>query len=185
MTELIRTACGQETPAPGRWTFASGQPVVALAGPWWRQSRGLGRTTGGAFLITTAGSMSIQLRWDGLRWDRPLPGQFSKGFGTPGELSTSLTYQSFSIRPGTCGSWLIDGELIVEGRIFAARSTVTYHGVYRSGAGAIAWLGWRLPIPRSLVTDFPVFGQGRILLTADLNADAPSHLTDRSGRRIG
>jgi hypothetical protein len=129
-------------------------------------------------LITAAGSMSFQLSWGGLAWNRRAPSRpAAEGIGIP---ATSLTYQSFSLRPGSGGgTWLVDGELIIGGRICAARSTLTYHGVYRTGPGAIAWLGWQLPIPRPLIADSPALGGGRLQLSADLNADAPGRLNER------
>ena len=67
----------------------------------------------------------------------------------------------------------MDGELLHGGRAIPARSTLIYHGVYRSGPGAIAWLGWHLPSVRL----FDGTGRTvRLTMTADVNAQAPAEL---------
>ena len=166
MTALIRTIDGRETPATGRWTIAPGQPVAGRAGRWPRRRDVNARTRSGGMLITETGDLAFRLRFDTASNDYC--------------DSSSLTYQSISIDalPGD-GLWSVAGELIADGQLTPARSLLIYHGVFRSGPGAIAWLGWHLRVP---VLRAPCLGAEpgmtrRLALSADLNADAPPDLT--------
>jgi len=163
MTALIRTIDGRETPAPGRWTIAPGQPVAGRAGRWPRRRDVNVRTRSGALLITEGGAMAVQLN-------------FATASNTCSQ-PISLIYQSISIVPlSGDGLWSVAGELIVDGQLTPARSLLIYHGVFRSGPGAIAWLGWRLRVPILHVTGAAPGVTGQLALSADLNADAPPDL---------
>jgi hypothetical protein len=171
MSALIRTVGGRETPAPGRWTIAKGRPVTWRAGRRFRRCRATGRTTAGSLLITDPGDLAFHLGFTGGCIPHPT---------TP--HPTTVTYQSISIDPTPGhGLWSVAGELVVNGRLIPARSLLTYHGVFRTGPGAIAWLGWDLRLP---TLDLP--GRGaecgilrHLELSAQLNAEAPSELTSR------
>ena len=161
MTTLIRTSGGQETPAPGRWTIAPGHPVRCRIGSNLRRHQLTVRSDSGSLLVTETGGLAFQM---------------SIAAGTLGDhMAERLAYQSIAIHRGPGdATWLVDGELLHRGRAVPARSTVVYHGVYRSGPGAIAWLGWHLPTVR--LRD----GNGRpvrLTMTADVNAQAPAELT--------
>jgi hypothetical protein len=85
-----------------------------------------------------------------------------------------VTYQSIRMTSGArADQWVVDGELVAGHEIVAARSVLNYHGVYRSGPGALAWLGWRLA--SSGIRGARAAGT-RWALAADLNADAPGGL---------
>lgn len=163
MTDLIRLHDGQETPGPGRWIVAPGHPVHVNVGSWGRQ-RSTAHTIAGSLLITDAGAMAFRLIID---WS-----------DIPGRASTTLKYQSITIDAGSPdGHWVVEGEVLVAGRLLSARSNLQYHGVFRSplrvldGAGAIARLGWQLTFGR--IPGSPRGAPRRHALSADLSAHAP------------
>ena len=160
MTTLIRITGGQETPAPGRWTIAPGHPVRYRIGSNLRRHQLTARSDGGALLVTDTGGLAFQMSVAAGALGRP--------------IAERLTYQSIAVHRGPGeGTWLVDGELLHGGRAIPARSTVVYHGVYRSGPGAIAWLGWHLPTVRLADSSGRVV---RLTMTADVNAQAPAEL---------
>jgi hypothetical protein len=170
MSTLIRIADGRETPAPGRWSIAPGHPVTVRSGRWWQRIAGTERRTIGRSGIPRTGTGSLLISESGaLAFKLPVVHQ-----GIVGERSKSVTYQSISFsRAAGDGVWIVDGVLLTGGHVIPARSVLSYHGVFRTGSGAVAWLGWHMPIVR-----IPDAGTTRRLeISADLNADAPLELT--------
>ncbi len=166
MVELIRITRGQETPAPGRWTIAPGQPVAVRTGSWWRARRTAGRVTAGGLLINQDGAMAFRIAVE---------------LATAGSYPTALTYQSIQVQPiRDQGIWRVAGEIIGQGRVHPAHSRLYYRGVFRGAPGAIAWLSWHLPRTQIPGADRDV--NRRLELSADLNVDAPQELCEPKNR---
>lgn len=164
MSSLILIRNGRETPAPGRWTIAPGQPVCWVTGHGWRKRTSTGRTTAGGLLLDPAGPAAFRLSVHA-----------TAAIG----LADHIDYQSFSINDDTLDShWQVDGEVLWAGRVIPARSVLVYHGVFRTGAGAVAWLGWQTRIALGRTGGKPT----RIRLSAELNLEAPAAPLDQKVR---
>jgi hypothetical protein len=166
-TTLIRTVHGRETPGPGRWVIAPGYPVQYRTGHWWRAISGTLRTVTGHLLVPDSAGLSFQITLD--TREMALAGR------------DVLRYQSLAIDASSVsGSWPVDGELFTADRIVPARSVLHYHGVFRTGAAAVARIGWQLRVPAWQRRD----GRqgGPLSVTADLNAEAPPVLLENMAR---
>jgi hypothetical protein len=136
--DLIRMIDGIEVPALGRWTIASGYSIIRRDPGGWGRRRRSDRITGGLLVI------GVDLPTCRL------------------ELAGGAVDDN-----GATGSWQIDGELVEADRygvwrftgscqqdtgIGAADIVARYHGVYRHGGRATAWLGLAATIGRHTAT---------------------------------
>jgi hypothetical protein len=157
---LIRVIDGVETPAPGQWTIAANQPVVGSRRSLGRRVTGMGRTIDGVVRIDEShlgSAMELSIAVE----DLPFP------------VASTLQYRANALIPTAEGMWLLNGDLTAGAITRPLRAIARYHGVFRHGGRAAAWLTFHRRV------DLSSFGARRILsgryldLITDLNADSP------------
>lgn len=142
--DLIRLLDGIELPTPGNWRIAAGQPVTLQRGGWRR--RPAHTDAAGALVVADEPRQSTL----GMRVTSPS--------GHP-----DLTISAQLAAASSHGSWRFAGS--VRGTVeLPITLDVTYHGVYRHGEEATAWLTVRADLPA-------IGGQPAAVLTGELNAD--------------
>ena len=171
-TDLIHSICGIETPSPGRWLIAPGQPLTLTVG---RRDRGhaAASVAGGALVVGRA-ELDVALE---LALVAP---------GLP--TGPALVLAARLRRAELSGRWWFEGTLRWAGPAGEAveapvSAVVHYRGVYRRGDHAIAWLDLQARLP--LVPASPAMAgrprpapwrarrNGWAAVEGHLNADAP------------
>lgn len=143
--DLIRLLDGIELPTAGSWRIAAGQPVTLQQGGWRRR---LVHTNAAGALVVT---------------DEPRQSALALRVTSPSGSHPDLTIGAQLAAATSGGSWRFAGS--VRGTVeLPITLDVTYHGVYRHGEEATAWLTVR--------ADLPAVGrQPAAVLTGELNAD--------------
>jgi hypothetical protein len=169
---LIRIVDRVETPAVGLWTIAPNQAVAGTRRHLGRHIAGAGRTLDGSLLVAdhnSGSAMELTIAVD----DLPFPD------------ASTLHYEATGLVPTREGIWLLNGELTAGAVTRPLRALVRYHGVYRHGDRAAAWLTLHACIDLASFAGRRMFSGRYINLTADLNADAPIAQAPRLRRMAG
>jgi hypothetical protein len=120
----------------------------------------MGRTIDGAVRID-AGHLGSAMELSIAVEDLPFP------------VASTLQYRATALIPTPERMWLLNGELTAGAITRPLRAIARYHGVFRHGGRAAAWLTLHARV------DLSSFGARRILggryldIIADLNADSP------------
>lgn len=150
---LIRSVGGVELPTPGWWQMHAHQPVTLRRRSW--RSRASGGTAAGG--LTIAGDpyeSTLDL----------LVSPAGAGIDAGADDDLLITASLVSASPG--GWWRFAGT--VSGTVTRPVAVdVRYHGVFRRGDRASAWLTVWAALPRAA-------GGRRVTLTADLHAESPA-----------
>jgi hypothetical protein len=157
---LIRVVDDVETPAPGRWTIAANQAVAGSRRHLGRRVSGIGRTIGGALRIDDnhlGSTMEVAIAVE----DLPFP------------VASTLHYRATALIPTPEGIWLLNGDLTAGKITRPLRSIARYHGVFRNGGRAAAWVTLHARIDLSHFAARRTFAGRHLDLIADLNADSP------------
>jgi hypothetical protein len=94
--------------------------------------------------------------------------------GIPFPVASTLHYNATTLIPTPDGIWLLNGDLIAGAVTRPQRAIVRYHGVYRYGDRAAAWLTLNARIDLADYLGRRPFAGRHLLLTADLNTDCPT-----------
>jgi hypothetical protein len=181
-TELIRELGGVELPAPGPWAIPRSHLSVHFSARTGRLRRARGQTPAatGTLCVEEDGRVSLLLSVGA--WARP-------GGGAAASLGTLLgnpRINGIVLRAETAGpasgrTWPMQGEVGLSWVTRPASVVVTYHGVFRAGPDAKAWL----TLWASIDDDFAGRRQrGPVDLVADVLALAPSGTIDRDADRL-
>jgi hypothetical protein len=150
IADLIRRVDGVELPAPGWWSIAGPQPA-GLRTVGFRRRTFAGIVSGGLTLADDPLDSTIDLLVSP-----------SAATGPDSDLAIHATLASAHWD----GTWRFRGS--VESVVTAPIDVdVRYHGVFRRGGRATAWLRVRAGLPGGN-------GRPRLALDADVNADGPA-----------
>ena len=172
---FIRNVNGVEVPAPGRWRIPNSHVTVTYAARtgFVRRVRARAPEASGAFDIADdLGSASFELSVGASASPhaRDVP---SLGAMLGDEHLDRLVLRASAIEPTTDGPWRARGEVEFDGVSRQSPVIITYHGVYKAGDGAKAWLtvhagilqdisGPRRRRPIELVADVLAIGPSRL-----------------------
>jgi hypothetical protein len=91
----------------------------------------------------------------------------------PFPVAAKLHYTATALIPTPGGIWMLNGDLTAGTVTRAQRAVVRYHGVYRHGDRAAAWLTLHARIDLADFMGRRVFTGRHLDISADLNADSP------------
>jgi hypothetical protein len=180
-TELIRELGGVELPAPGTWAIPSSHVSVSFSARTgrFRRARGQAPAAAGALCVKEDGRVSLLLSVGA--WARPGDGRAaSLGTLLGNPRINGIVLRAETVEPARGGTWSMRGEIGLSWVTRPASVVVTYHGVFRAGPDAKAWLTLRSSIDDDV-------GERRSRAAVDLVADvlalAPSATVDRAADR--
>lgn len=146
--DLIRHVDDVELPVPGWWPIPARQPVDLRTTGWRRRM----------LTATVAGGMTMA--------DRPLESTLDLLVSVSDGTHDDLVLRADLVTAHLAGTWRLAGT--VTGAVTAPVTVdVRYHGVYRHGGRATAWLAVRARLPRA-------GRRGGLVLRGDLHADHPA-----------
>jgi hypothetical protein len=126
--DLIRTIDDVEVPTIGRWMIHRHQPVTLRPTTGWRR-RVIPAVASGTLVVA----------------DDPLESILSLAIETTDGLGIDLLGRL--VEAGSLGAWRVDGAVSLGGAIGSFTCDVDYHGVFRHGERATAWLTVRAVLP--------------------------------------